>query len=56
MTPRTRLYIGALTTVLFLSVGAMLIVDGQTTLGGALAGLGALRGVLLWVQWRGEQG
>lgn len=49
MTPRASLFIGAITTGLFLVVGISLLIEGRSVLGGVVTGLGVLRG-LLWAR------
>ena len=43
---RLPLLMGVLTTVLFVAVGVMLVVEQRTNLGLLVIGLGALRGLL----------
>ena len=49
MSDRASLLIGAVTTVLFVTVGATLFAEGRTLLGSIVIGLGVLRGTM-WVR------
>ncbi|MBW1876726.1 MAG: hypothetical protein JRJ84_00035 [Deltaproteobacteria bacterium] len=49
MSPRAMLMVGAVTTLLFLSFGVVLIAGDRTILGCVIMGLGLLRG-LLWLR------
>ncbi len=49
MSDRATLLIGAVTTVLFVSIGATLFAEGRTLIGSIVLGLGVLRGTM-WVR------
>ncbi|MBX2803126.1 MAG: hypothetical protein KTR31_35930 [Myxococcales bacterium] len=52
MTKRGRAFIGVITTVVFAVLGGTLWAEGQTTLGGVLLVLAALRAALAITQLR----
>ena len=54
VSPKARLLMGVLTTVMFLGVGTMLILEERLVLGAIVVVLGALRGLLTVRQARAD--
>ena len=46
MSPRVRLLLGLVTTAVLCLVGATVLADGNTVVGGIILGLGAFRGIV----------
>jgi hypothetical protein len=44
---QAAIWIGAVTVALFLGLGGLFLAEGRTWVGGAIAGLGAFRAVVL---------
>jgi len=52
MSPRARIFVGAVTVAAFVAVGAMLLVSERYVIGGAVGALGVFRAWVLWRQVR----